>query len=105
MEYTQEGMEIDYKRVDEVMEKMKNSIDTFTNQHTDIFKEDITNLFEMNSDFVEQQRKIPEALTYRVGTTIISDMNIIRNYTINTLKYKKQTNPTTKKTSKIKCLN
>ena len=74
----EEEIKIDYERVDEIMEKMKNAIDTFNNQHTDIFKEDITNLFNMNSDFVEQERKILEALTYRVGTTIISDMKAYR---------------------------
>lgn len=74
----EEEIKIDYERVDEIMEKMKNAIDTFNDQHTDIFKEDITNLFNMNSDFVEQERKILEALTYRVGTTIISDMKAYR---------------------------
>lgn len=78
MEYATEEIKIDYERVDEIMEKMKNAIDTFNDQHTDIFKEDITNLFNMNSDFVEQERKILEALTYRVGTTIISDMKAYR---------------------------
>lgn len=78
MEEPGEGIVLAYASVDEAMAAMKDAIDNFEEQHTDIFKEDITNLFNMNSEFTEQQRKILEALTYRVGTTLISDMKEYR---------------------------
>lgn len=70
MEETNEGIDIDYERVENALASMSEAINVFVEENTDFFSREVEMLNQMNSNYVEQQRQILECFMYRLGNTL-----------------------------------
>lgn len=69
-----EGIGLDYERIDKAFKDMEDALENFREENKKFFKNEVNNLNQMNSNYVEQQRKILECFMYQAGAGLISNV-------------------------------
>lgn len=68
------GIELDYERIEKAFKDMGEALETFKEENKKFFQNEVECLNQMNSNYVEQQRKILECFMYQAGAGLVSNI-------------------------------